>query len=77
MALRVYRESPDGTTCIYAARRLQTTSVPRRWSAGALLLGVEEYGRGRSRGKKFLRFAGRATRCAGAVLLKALKEGRP
>jgi len=76
MALRAYQESPGGATCLYAARRPQTISVARRWFAGTLLLGVKECGRGRSRGKKSLRFAGRARRCAGVVLLKAIKEER-
>jgi hypothetical protein len=77
VTLRAYQESPGETTCIYAAKRPQTASVPPRRSAGALLLWVEECGRGRSRGKKSLRFAGRDRRCAGAVPLKAIKEERP
>jgi hypothetical protein len=76
MALRAYQESSGRATCLYAARRPQTTFVPRRRSAGAFLLGGRECGRGRSRGKKSLHFAGRARRCAGAVLLKAIKEER-
>jgi len=77
MTLKTYHESPGGATCLYDARRPQTISVVRRWFAGALLLGVKECGRGRSRGKKSLRFAGRARHCAGAGLLKAIKEERP
>jgi hypothetical protein len=37
MTLKQYQESPGGATGINAARRRQTTSVPPRRSAGALL----------------------------------------
>ena len=37
MTLKQYQESPGGATGMNAARRPQTTSVPPRRSAGALL----------------------------------------